>query len=81
MGIVSKHKPPRLERIADFYNSTWSIYHYKRRDGDWSWFIMSGNGNKLANSGEGYKNHSDMMKVLERLFPNTKWMRVSWDLG
>ena len=35
-------------------------YHlYKDARGEWRWYLIASNGNKIANSGEGYKNKSD----------------------
>lgn len=37
--------------------------------GEWRWTARSTNGRNLADSGEGYRNHADAMKIAADLFP------------
>lgn len=85
MGVVRVHKPRRLERIGVIAqdgpddSGDWTIWQYMRRTKEWAWFVKAANGEKLAN-GEGYKRHIDMMDILVRMFPMTRWVRTSFDL-
>lgn len=40
---------------------------YKDKAKEWRWTYIAGNGNKLADSSEGYKNRGDCLKSLEYL--------------
>jgi uncharacterized protein YegP (UPF0339 family) len=42
---------------------------YKDRHGEWRWTLVSANGKKLANSGEGYRRRAYCQKIARRLFP------------
>lgn len=41
-----------------------SFYIYKDAINEWRWHLKSPNGNKIANSGEGYKNRSDCLYAI-----------------
>lgn len=47
---------------------TGKIQVYKDTKGEFRWRITAPNGKKIANSGEGYKNHSDCLDGLELVF-------------
>jgi uncharacterized protein YegP (UPF0339 family) len=38
---------------------------YADARGEWRWSLQSGNGRKIANSGEGYKNKQDCLAAIE----------------
>lgn len=38
---------------------------YKDAKGEWRWYLRAANGNKLADSGEGYKNRKDCENAIE----------------
>ena len=37
---------------------------YKDARGEWRWFLQADNKEKIANSGEGYKNRSDCLHAI-----------------
>jgi len=37
---------------------------YKDARGEWRWYIQASNGNKIANSGEGYINKADCERAI-----------------
>jgi len=38
---------------------------YKDKTGEWRWYLKAANGNKIADSGEGYKNKKDCLDAIE----------------
>ena len=42
-----------------------TYYYYKDNKGEWRWYLQAANGNKLADSGEGYKNEQDCLAGIE----------------
>ncbi|HVL51613.1 MAG TPA: hypothetical protein VM754_08970 [Actinomycetota bacterium] len=53
------------------WNVDFRLQVYKRRDGDWSWRIISvHNGKNLVP--EGYRNKGEMLELLSRLFPGAE---------
>jgi uncharacterized protein YegP (UPF0339 family) len=40
---------------------------YKDAKGEWRWYLQAVNGDKLANSGEGYKNKQDCLDAIRRV--------------
>lgn len=40
-------------------------YLYKDVQGYWRWTLYAGNGNKIANSGEGYHNRADALSAIK----------------
>ncbi len=45
---------------------------YEDAKGEWRWSAQAGNGDKLADSGEGYKNHGDALDSARALFPDAQ---------
>lgn len=45
---------------------------YRDQAGEWRWTARSSNGRNLADSGEGYANHADAMKIAADLFPQAE---------
>jgi uncharacterized protein YegP (UPF0339 family) len=40
---------------------------YQDKSGEWRWYLQVSNGNKIANSGEGYKDKRDCLKGIDRV--------------
>jgi uncharacterized protein YegP (UPF0339 family) len=38
-----------------------TYWMYKDSKGEWRWNLVASNGNKIADSGEGYKNEADCL--------------------
>lgn len=45
---------------------------YRDHAGEWRWAAKGHNGRTLADSGEGYLNHADAMKIAADLFPGAE---------
>ncbi len=52
------------------------VHTYVDKAGEHRWRLVAANGNIIADSGEGYKNYSDMIEAIEaieKFFINTVW--------
>jgi len=56
--VVHADQPHRKETLMTYY-------YYKDNKGEWRWYLQAANGNKLADSGEGYKNEQDCLAGIE----------------
>jgi uncharacterized protein YegP (UPF0339 family) len=45
------------------------VHIYCDEAGEWRWRVVSDNGRKLADSGEGYVNEADCREAVLRLWP------------
>lgn len=52
---------------------------YRDAAGEWRWAARSRNGRNLADSGEGYANHADCMKIAADLFPDVQIVESGQD--
>jgi uncharacterized protein YegP (UPF0339 family) len=41
-----------------------TFYTYLDADNQWRWYLMAGNGRKIANGGEGYFNYADCLHAI-----------------